>query len=1046
MNSTGKTERETQNRVIKLFQNELGYTYLGNWKDRLENSNVEESLLETWLVQRGYEETLISNALHIIRNTIGNSSISLYEANKAFYTLLRYGVNIQTSAGTHKQNVYLIDWDNPEKNDFSIAEEVSIKSINKKRPDIVLYINGIALGVLELKRSSVSVSEGIRQNLDNQKHLFIKPFFHTMQMVMAGNDSEGLRYGSIETPEKYYLTWKEVRERNLDNPNLLELTQSIRDLSQKQPILLDRHIVQMLSKERFLELIHDFIVFDKGIKKLCRHNQYFGIKSAQDFIGRGKGGIIWHTQGSGKSLTMVWLAKWIHEHYNDGRVLLITDREELDDQIQKVFSGVDEEIYRTKSGRDLLEKLNATAPWLICSLVHKFKGKEEDDVEDYLNDIKGSLPTDFRAKGKVFVFVDECHRTQSGKLHKAMKEILPEDAIFIGFTGTPLLKSDKISSSFEVFGEYIHTYKFDEGVEDGVILDLRYEARDVEQTLGSEEKIDDWFDATTKGMTDTAKATLKQRWGTLKKLFSSKNRLEQIVADILMDMMKKERLQNGKGNAILVSDSIYNACRYYELFTQSGFKKCAIITSYDPNIGDIKGESTGEDGYTEKLKRFEIYQKMLSEYFHEPAERAVNRVEEFEREVKEKFIKEPAQMKLLIVVDKLLTGFDAPPATYMYIDKSLQNHGLFQAVCRVNRLDGEDKEYGYIIDYKDLFDSLKSAFYDYTTGALAGYDPKDVSGFLKNKLVEGKKKLEDSLEAVKALCEAVDMPKSEVDFLDYFVGDTEFKDTLQDTEPQRVALYKLVTSLVRAYANIADEMEEAGFSEQEARSIQSDVAFYHSMKRAVELASGDYIELKKYEPAMRFLLDSYIGAKESRVLAAFEDVSLVDMLVEKGIDAVKELPENIKKHTEAVAEVIEGNYRKEIVEQETTNPAYYAKMSELLDTLISERKKQTKEYEEYLQELIALAPRIKNPENSTSYPSGIDSPAKRALWDNFNKGYDFVSDVHEAIMGSRKDGWRDHPIKLRAVTKAVGSILEKHGVDDFSEADIVELARNQREY
>lgn len=1045
MNQKQKTERETQNRVIKLLQNELGYTYLGNWKDRMGNSNVEESLLKKWLIRKGYEKSLISNALHVIRNTIGNKTISLYEANKNFYSLLRYGVNVQTTVGKHKQTVHLIDWQHPEANNFSVAEEISIDGFYKKRPDIVLYVNGIALGVLELKRSTVSVSEGIRQNLDNQKHLFIGPFFHTIQLVMAGNDTEGLRYGSIETSEKYYLAWKEIREQNLDNPNLLDMTASIREQSQNQSILLDKHIVQMLNKERFLELIHDFIVFDKGIKKLCRHNQYFGVKSAQDFINRNKGGIIWHTQGSGKSLTMVWLAKWIHEQFHDGRVLLITDREELDDQIQKVFSGVDEEIYRTKSGRDLLEKLNATAPWLICSLVHKFKGKEED-VEEYLRDIKGNIPTDFRAKGKIFVFVDECHRTQSGKLHRAMKEILPEDAIFIGFTGTPLLKSDKISSSFEVFGEYIHTYKFDEGVEDGVILDLRYEARDVEQTLGSEEKIDDWFDATTKGMNDTAKATLKQRWGTLKKLFSSKNRLEQIVADILMDMMKKERLQNGKGNAILVSDSIYNACRYYELFTQSGFKKCAIITSYDPNIGDIKGESTGEDGYTEKLKRFEIYQKMLSEYFHEPAERAVNRVEEFEREVKEKFIKEPAQMKLLIVVDKLLTGFDAPPATYMYIDKSLQNHGLFQAVCRVNRLDGEDKEYGYIIDYKDLFDSLKSAFYDYTTGALAGYDPKDVSGFLKNKLVEGKKKLEDSLEAVKALCEAVDMPKSEVDFLDYFVGDTEFKDTLQDTEPQRVALYKLVTSLVRAYANIADEMEEAGFSEQEARSIQSDVAFYHSMKRAVELASGDYIELKKYEPAMRFLLDSYIGAKESRVLAAFEDVSLVDMLVEKGIDAVKELPENIKKHTEAVAEVIEGNYRKEIVEQETTNPAYYAKMSELLDTLISERKKQTKEYEEYLQELIALAPRIKNPENSTSYPSGIDSPAKRALWDNFNKGYDFVSDVHEAIMGSRKDGWRDHPIKLRAVTKAVGSILEKHGVDDFSEADIVELARNQREY
>ncbi|MFA5545880.1 MAG: HsdR family type I site-specific deoxyribonuclease, partial [Sphaerochaetaceae bacterium] len=697
MSPIGKTERETQNRVIKLLQNELGYTYLGNWKDRTGNSNVEESLLKKWLIRKGYGKSLISNALHVIRNTIGNKSISLYEANKNFYSLLRYGVNVQTTVGKHKQTVHLIDWQHPETNDFSVAEEISIDGFYKKRPDIVLYVNGIALGVLELKRSTVSVSEGIRQNLDNQKHLFIGPFFHTMQLVMAGNDTEGLRYGSIETSEKYYLAWKEIREQNLDNPNLLDMTASIREQSQNQSILLDKHIVQMLNKERFLELIHDFIVFDKGIKKLCRHNQYFGVKSSQDFINRNKGGIIWHTQGSGKSLTMVWLAKWIHEQFHDGRVLLITDREELDDQIQKVFSGVDEEIYRTKSGRDLLEKLNATAPWLICSLVHKFKGKEEDDVEEYLNDIKGSLPTDFRAKGKVFVFVDECHRTQSGKLHKAMKEILPEDAIFIGFTGTPLLKSDKISSSFEVFGDYIHTYKFDEGVEDGVILDLRYEARDVEQTLGSEEKIDDWFDATTKGMTDTAKATLKQRWGTLKKLFSSKNRLEMIVADILMDMMKKERLQNGKGNAILVSDSIYNACRYYELFTQSGFNKCAIITSYNPNIGDIKGESTGEDGYTEKLKRFEIYQKMLSDYFHEPPEKAVNRVEEFEHAVKEKFIKEPAQMKLLIVVDKLLTGFDAPPATYMYIDKSLQNHGLFQAVCRVNRLDGEDKEYGYII-------------------------------------------------------------------------------------------------------------------------------------------------------------------------------------------------------------------------------------------------------------------------------------------------------------------------------------------------------------
>ena len=233
MNQKQKTERETQNRVIRLFQNELGYAYLGDWNDRTDNSNVEESILTDWLKKNGYEESLVNKALHKIRNTIGNKSISLYEANKNFYSLLRYGVNIQPSAGQHKQNVHLIDWENPQVNDFAIAEEVSIEGFHKKRPDIVLYVNGIALGVLELKRSTVSVSEGIRQNLDNQNHLFIGPFFHTMQLVMAGNDSEGLRYGSIETPEKYYLTWKEVREQNLDNPNLLEMTKAIRGLSQK---------------------------------------------------------------------------------------------------------------------------------------------------------------------------------------------------------------------------------------------------------------------------------------------------------------------------------------------------------------------------------------------------------------------------------------------------------------------------------------------------------------------------------------------------------------------------------------------------------------------------------------------------------------------------------------------------------------------------------------------------------------------------------------------------------------------------------------------
>jgi len=441
---------------------------------------------------------------------------------------------------------------------------------------------------------------------------------------------------------------------------------------------LDRSLLQLCNKPRFLELIHDFLVFDAGIKKTCRQNQYFGVRAAQEHVKRREGGIIWHTQGSGKSLTMVWLAKWIREHVKDARVLVITDRTELDEQIEKVFKGVNEEIVRTKSGADLIAKLNDTNPWLLCSLIHKFGGKDEDEREGdfagYIEEVRRALPAGFQPKGDVFVFVDECHRTQTGDLHKAMKAILP-NAMFIGFTGTPLLKVDK-QTSIEVFGPYIHTYKFDEAVTDGVVLNLRYEARDIDQNITSPAKIDQWFEAKTKGLTDLAKAQLKQRWGTMQKVLSSQSRLEKIVADILLDMETKDRLQSGRGNAMLVSSSIYQACKFYELFDKTDLSgRCAIVTSYKPSPNDIKGEESGE-GLTERLRQFDIYNKMLGG----------QDAEKFEKEAKKKFIDEPGQMKLLIVVDQLLTGFDAPSATYLYIDKQMRDHGLFQAICRVNRL------------------------------------------------------------------------------------------------------------------------------------------------------------------------------------------------------------------------------------------------------------------------------------------------------------------------------------------------------------------------
>lgn len=924
--------------------------------------------------------------------------------------------------------MWLIDWKNPEANDFAIAEEVSIKGENKKCPDIVLYVNGIALGVIELKRSSVSVSEGIRQNLDNQKKDFIRNFFTTMQLVMAGNDTQGLRYGTIETPEKYYLEWKEEIENGYSHK-------------------LDFHLSRVCNKARFLQIIHDFIVFDAGIKKTCRHNQFFGIEAAKRHIARREGGIIWHTQGSGKSLTMVWLAKWIRENVKDARVLIVTDRTELDEQIEKVFTGVEEDIYRTKSGADLVATLNQPNPWLVCSLVHKF-GRQSDSENDtatdeFIAELKKSLPSDFKAKGDLFVFVDECHRTQSGKLHEAMKSILPE-AMFVGFTGTPLMKKDK-KKSVEVFGPYIHTYKFDEAVADGVVLDLRYEARDIDQNVTSQKKVDEWFEAKTRGLSRLAKTQLKQKWGTMQKVLSSKSRLQQIVNDILLDMDTKPRLMDGYGNAMLVCSSVYQACKAYEMFSQTDLAgKVAIVTSFQPTAASIKGEETGE-GLTEKLFKYDIYRKMLADYFEQPEDKAANRVEEFEKEVKKQFIDEPGQMRLLIVVDKLLTGFDAPSATYLYIDKQMADHNLFQAICRVNRLDGDDKEYGYIIDYKDLFRSLDKAISDYTQGAFDGYDKEDVAGLLKDRLEQAKLDLDNALEMVRALCEPVKAPRNTEDYIYYFCGKSGLnQDELTEKEALRLTLYQNVAKLLRAFANIANEMPDAGYSAQDVDSIRTEVAHFEKVRDEVKLASGDLVEMKRFEPAMRHLLDMYIRADDSEVLMDFEELGLIELIVEKGADAVEALPDSIRKNQEAMAETIENNVRKTIVDENPVNPKYYEQMSVLLDELIELRRQKAIEYQEYLEKIRELSRKVIRPEQTAAnYPPSMDSNPKRAFYDNFGQDELLATKIDSAIRYTKKADWVGDRFKEREIANAVREETTGYEVDIQG---VMELAKAQKEF
>lgn len=1030
MSTIGQRERATQQRLIQFFVKDLGYRYLGRSAGYAGDSNIDTDILSAWLKRRGVSDILITRVLRQLDSAAAlGEGKKLYYANKEVYRLLRYGAKEKEGAGEQNQTVWLIDWVHPEANDFAIADEVTIKGEYSKRPDLVLYVNGIALGVIELKRSSVHVSEGIRQNLDNQKKTFIRNFFTTMQLVMAGNDTQGLRYGTIETPEKYYLEWK---EENTD----------------AYTHKLDFHLSRLCNKSRLLDIVHNYMAFDVGVKKLCRHNQFFGVEAAKQHIARREGGIIWHTQGSGKSLTMVWLAKWIRENVPNSRVLIVTDRTELDEQIESVFMGVDEEIYRTSSGNDLIATLNHPNPWLICSLVHKFGRRSEAEdaaaTDDFITELQQSLTKTFRAKGDLFVFVDECHRTQSGKLHNAMTAILPE-ALFIGFTGTPLMKKDK-KKSVEVFGPYIHTYKFDEAVADGVVLDLRYEARDIDQYLTSEKKVDDWFEAKTRGLSNLAKTQLKQKWGSMQKLLSSKSRLEQIVNDILLDMDTRPRLMDGRGNAMLVCSSVYQACKVYEMFSQTDLAgKVAIVTSFRPDAASIKGEETGA-GLTEKLYKFSTYRKMLADFFEQSEEKIAGRIAEFERDVKQRFINEPGQMRLLIVVDKLLTGFDAPSATYLYIDKTMTDHTLFQAICRVNRLDGEDKEYGYIIDYKDLFRSLDKAITDYTTGAFDDYDRDDVDGLLKNRLEQAKLDLDSALEVVRSLCEPVKAPRELQDYQHYFCGQSgENQTILGEKEALRLSFYQNVARLLRAYASLANEMQEAGYTDEEMESIRTEVAKFERLRYDIKLTSGDLLDMKRFEPAMRHLLDMYVRADGSEVLMDFEELSLIELIVEKGAAATAALPDEIRNNQDAMAETIENNVRKTIVDENPVNPKYYGRMSLLLDELITLRRQNALDYQQYLERIRDLSKQVIRPEqtNGASYPETMDTQAKRAFYDNFGHDEVLATRIDTTIRYTKKAEWIGDRFKERELARALREETASYNVNID---DVLELARKQKEY
>lgn len=1012
----GEPERPVQNRLLALFKEKLKYEYLGNYEYRTCNRNIESKLLFDYLMStKKWSGDEAKRAIAILEKEAYCTPQNMQEKNEKVYSLLRYGVNVSPDVGAKKITVNLIDWEHPDKNQFYIAEEVTINSSTPdsftKRPDLVIYVNGIALAVIELKRSKVSVHDGIRQTIGNQQENFIRPFFSTVQLLFAGNDSQGLYYGVIDTPEKFWLRWKEP---DASIPNEL-----------------DRSVSQWFNKERLLEMIHDFLVFDAGVKKVCRPNQYFAVKAAQPRCKKKEGGVIWEAQGSGKNLIMVWLAEWIHENIDNSRVVIITDREELDEQISDGFKDTGETIARAKSGAGLIGMLNEEAPWLLCTLIHKFgkknvegKGdmvgvKSEIPLEKYLEDIVAQLPQGFKAKGNIFVFIDECHRTQGGYLHEAMKTIMGKDVMMIGFTGTPLLHTQK-KDTWQTFGPLIHAYRFNEAVEDGVILDLRYESRKVDQFLGNKDKIDAWFEKKTKGLNKVAAARLKGRWATMQNIFSSRQRIDAVVGDICLDMDTTPMLVNRRGNAILVADSIYQACRYWDAFQKTALKgHCAVITSFEAKADDINMASSGENESEDEYK-YRIYKEMTDGH---------KSVSAFEAYAKKEFIDHPKNMRLLIVVDKLLTGFDAPSACVLYIDKHMENHNLFQAICRVNRVDGDDKEYGYIVDYQNLFECISGAIGDYTSdgAALSGYDKEDIEGYIKEKNKACRKDLEEAKEQVEALLALVH-PQTREGFFRYFVYDDnapeeEMDKQLDDNAEKRSKLYKYVRRYLNCYANLANSLEDMGYSDAERKEYAECAKKYDALKREIELRSNDHIDMRRYEPDMRQVLDLYVKAEDSEVIAKLDDTSFLDIVAAQNEEQLNDLPDELKdEYGRASAETVEANLREVIRKDSPFNPAYYGKLSIILQELIDKRKKEMLDYEEYMKELIELVKKARG-KSANSYPESIKTPGMRALYDNLGQNEYLAIRAHAVIKENALVGFRDNRLKQRKLIKALAKLL-----------------------
>lgn len=1066
-------ERDYQNILVKRFQQELGYDYLGNWQyakgatvnnNGQANSPILDDEVRRFLEEQGRTEMQIEDVLLQLKGKarLGDPKMSsLVQCNTDLYDTLIMGIKSRPALEATHEDVMLFDFENINNNHFAIAEEVSyIDPLlgKNKRPDIVVYVNGIALAVIELKRSLVNYEEGIKQHLSNERD-FIPSFFTTTQFTIASNDGVDFRYGTIGTPLAFWCKWK-------------------KDSNKVGEVLSEKESYDMFfNKENFMFFFRYGVLNDGGIKKVLRPHQVYAIKAAAARMLRKESGVIWHSQGSGKSLTMVALASYIRRNFPNPRVVVITDRKELDIQLACTFIKGGNKLHQAGSCSDLLETLNQGDEWLICSLIHKFGAHTSSDdaekdesgtkvsLDEYLKELEAIISqkygNHFSVKGEnIFVFVDECHRTQSGRLHEAMRAIMGKDIMLIGFTGTPLLKKDKGDAlsriknmSERTFGPYIHKYLHKQAVEDKVVLDLQYEYRNVEQQITSKEKIDKKLAFLTAGrkLTDEQRLMVEKRWATMERIYSTKERIERIGNSVIDDV-NYGLLRHDWCNAMFVAGSIYQAYRYYEFFTRNGLAgQCAVVTSYDPMDSDLANDSADINKTTETKYKYEWAKQSFEDA-------GVKNAEEYEAWAKDMFIKRPAQMKLLIVVNKLLTGFDAPCATILYIDSEIKDHTLFQAVCRVNRL-GEDikdengnavvkthKEFGRIIDFKNLFNCIENVVTKFNDGiGFEGLDDVDIEGLLDSAVNKCKEKLlaaTEAYEGLKGIWESKGLKDMEA-LAEYYITEDEGEDPAQ---ARRNIMYSITGGVVTAYNNMSDYFCKTDFTPEQVEHYASLSREAGTIQHKVRIKSGDDFDPRTLDPDMRQLLDQHIRAEDAETfISSTADFSFLDLINDATDteEATKKAIEAAGGNAKGAAEIIEGKARRVNTDwnsgDEHEQKAFSAKLQKLLDKL-KQNNATAKE------KISALIEQIKSIKHGNDAPDGLINKRSKALWHNRavwhapedkDATLNIIKKVDEFIYKNAGRNWQDPDsnasMDLRDDLKAM--------FPDMSEQDIYEIYR-----